>query len=55
MECPRCKNTEFTKDGLCKYCIWKGDAGPGLLLKTLIKKDKKEKAYVERPKQNPVK
>ena len=29
----KCGNTEFNKQGQCTYCVWKGDAGPGLLLK----------------------
>jgi len=35
--CPVCKNREFTKDGLCIYCLWKGIMGPGKLAKEIIK------------------
>ena len=35
--CPKCNNQEFTKEGLCEYCLWKGDIGPGKLLREIIK------------------
>ena len=35
--CPKCKNSVFDKQGVCKYCAWKGDARAGLLLKNMIK------------------
>jgi len=37
-ECPRCKNTHLTKEGLCAYCVWKGDVGPGAELRAMIRK-----------------
>jgi len=43
-KCPKCKNIEFYPNGLCAYCVWHGDIGPGKQLKEIIKKkDKKER------------
>jgi len=41
-KCTYCGNTEFTKQGLCTYCVWKGDAGPGKLAKEIIKEHNKK-------------
>ncbi len=35
--CLRCGNSLFTKAGWCEYCVWKGDEGPGAVLKEAIK------------------
>lgn len=35
IKCPKCNN--YLKNNICEYCIWKGDAGPGLQLKNIIK------------------
>lgn len=41
-KCKKCGNA-LSKDGSCSYCIWKGDAGPGLKLKQLLKEKKDER------------
>lgn len=35
-KCTVCGNTEVLPDGSCAYCVWRGDAGPGLALKKII-------------------
>lgn len=36
--CKKCNN-QLSKDGSCPYCTWKGDEGPGALLRDIIKKE----------------
>jgi len=42
-KCPKCGNTEYYPGGLCAYCVWKGGAGPGSVLKESIKQENKKK------------
>lgn len=48
-KCPRCRNTVFGKDGLCSYCIWKGDEGPGKKLRLLLKSLTKTRPRSKKP------
>lgn len=45
MKCPRCKNPMIegiSGDLVCQYCIWKGDEGPGALLRKIIKEEREK-------------
>ena len=44
------KGYRYTKIGekyVCDHCVWKGDAGPGLKLKEIIKKINNENQNTE--------
>jgi hypothetical protein len=38
MDCERCGNQKMSKDGSCPYCVWKGDEGPGAVLRESIRR-----------------
>ena len=41
--CKTCGNTEWTKAGLCSYCVWKGTVGPGKQLREIAKQSRRKK------------
>jgi len=40
-KCEVCGNKEFV-NSQCKYCIWKGTIGPGLILKQMLAKQRED-------------
>lgn len=47
LQCPLCKNTLFDSHGQCVYCVWKGDAGPGLRLKHVLGTTQRRKVNIQ--------